>query len=128
MELTRDIALYLHGMGLIGDLGQDTFLDTRPEEPDNITSFHDTGGYPAEMAVLDLRRTVQVFVRDRAYKAGRRRIWALFKALDRPGNRIIKTDNRRMFCKAMQPPNFLGRDANNRVLFVFNMEIFTARD
>lgn len=127
-ELSRDVGSYLISLGLAKGMGVDVFLNTRPDQPDNLISIFDTGGYPAELSIPNLRRTIQVMVRDMSYSAGRERIWALFKALDKPGNRVITMNGRKTHTRAMQPPVPIDRDASNRVLFVFNVEVVTSRD
>ncbi len=125
--LIRDIALLLQSEG-IGTLGTDIFLAYRPDEPDEVISIYDTGGYPAELELPDLRRTVQILVRGKSYATTHSRIWQIYKLLDRPGERLILANGRKMIARAMQPPTLLDRDAVNRVLFVFNLTIITRRD
>lgn len=127
-ELTRDIATYLVSESLVNAIGTDIFLDARPDSPDNLVSIFDTGGFPAETSISDLKRTAQVLVRDTSYAVGREKIWAIYKAIDRPNNRVITANGRKMHIKAVQPPVLMDRDASNRTLFIFNVQIWTSRD
>ena len=125
--LIRDIALLLQSEG-IGTLGADIFLAYRPDEPDDVIAIYDTGGFPAEPELPDLRRTVQISVRGKSYAATYSRIWQMYRLLDRPEERLITANGRKMIARAMQPPTLLDRDASNRVLFVFNLQAWTGRD
>jgi len=127
-ELTRDMALYLRDQGHVTAINMDVFLDNRPDKPDNLVSIYDTGGFPAEQAITDLKRTAQMLIRDKSYDAARIKAWDIYKALDKPGNRVIISNGRKMLVKAVQPPTFLNRDASDRALFVFNIQMWTSRD
>jgi hypothetical protein len=109
-------------------VGTDIFLDARPDQPDDLVAVFDTGGYPAQAVLPDLRRTVQITVRSKSYAVARKKIWQIFSLLDRPENRFIEINNRKMVAQAMQPPLLLERDANNRGVFVFNLAVWTSRD
>ena len=125
--LIRDIALLLQSEG-IGTLGADISLADRPDQPDDVITIYDTGGFPAELELPDLRRTAQISVRGKSYQAAHSRIWQIYKLLDRPEERLITANGRKMIARAMQPPTFIDRDASNRVLFVFNLQAWTGRD
>ncbi len=126
--LIREVALYLQSLGQ-GTFGVNLSLGWEPPSPDSSLTLYDTGGYPSESALPDLRRTLQVRVRDRDYPAGHARIWAAFNALDRPENRVLVTPGgSRLRCRALQPPRAIGQDANGRWLFVFNLEVMASRD
>ena len=125
--LIRDIALLLQSEG-IGTLGADIFLADRPDEPDDVIAIYDTGGFPAEPELPDLRRTVQISVRGKSYEATYSRIWQIYRLLDRPAERLITANGRKMIARAIQPPTFNKRDAANRITFVFNLQAWTGRD
>ena len=125
--LIRDIALLLQSEG-IGTLGADIFLAYRPDEPDDVIAIYDTGGFPAEPELPDLRRTVQISVRGKSYEATYSRIWQIYRLLDRPAERLITANGRKMIARAIQPPTFNKRDAANRITFVFNLQAWTGRD
>lgn len=125
--LIRDIALLLQSEG-IGTLGADIFLADRPDEPDDVIAIYDTGGFPAEPELPDLRRTVQISVRGKSYAATYSRIWQIYRLLDRPAERLITANGRKMIARAIQPPTFNKRDAANRITFVFNLQALTGRD
>lgn len=125
--LIRDIALLLQSEG-VGTLGTDIFLGMRPDQPDDLVAIFDTGGFPAELEIPDLCRTVQVTVRGKSYATAHGRIWQVYHLLDRPDDRLVIANGRKMIARAMQPPTLLDRDATNRVMFVFNLQAWTGRD
>ena len=125
--LIQDIATYLQTNNL-GTMGTNLFLGTEPDLPDSATTLYDTGGNPAEMRLSDLRRTVQIRVRDMSYSSGETRIWAIYNLLDTPDSRFIVMNGRKTVVRAMQPPVMITRDQNNRCIFVFNIQCVTIRD
>lgn len=126
--LIRDIAEYLQANG-VGSIGTNIFLGTRPDSPDNVVCLFPTGGFAQNLALDDVRMTVQVLVRDKSYPTCYNRIWQVFNLLDKTQNRLITAPSgRKMVVRAMQPPFLLERDANNRVVFVFNAAVWTRRD
>ncbi len=127
-ELVRDIAVYLITKKHATAVSKDVFLNSRPDKPDDLISLYDTGGFPPEIAISPLRRTVQVSTRNILYASGWELIWDLFKCLDTPEKRVFIMNGRKLFIKATQPPSFLGRDDSNRALFSFNLEVITTRD
>ncbi len=129
-ELARDIAQYLIDKGEAQGLGQDIFLNDRPESPDQLISISDTGGYPAELTIGDLRRTLQILIRGhfQGYIWAYKKAWNIYRALDRPGNRVLDLNGRQAHIKATQPPTPLGRDDGGRMRFVFNLTVTTRRD
>jgi len=131
-ELVEDIAQYLVDNGLAQGLAQDVFLDCRPDQPDKVISLFDTGGYPAEIGLSDLKRTVQVSVRGTAEAGGaadaKSAIWRLFNLLERPEARTHQMGSRRAIIRAMQPPMSIGPDENGRPIWAFNLSIWTLHD
>lgn len=127
-ELTRDIAAYLESAGLVAGAGVDVFLDSRPDQPNNLVSIWDTGSYPPEYGISDIKRTVQITVRNTSSALSKSKSWAIFKALDKPENRVVMLNGRKAQIKAMQSPHFLETDASNRTLYVFNLGVTTSRD
>lgn len=99
-----------------------------PDQPDNMLVLYPTGGYPPDPVLPDVHLTVQVRVRDKSYSQAHLRIWQAFNLLDRPGNRLVVVDGRKMVVQALQPPFFLEQDGNGRFSFVFNISARTRRD
>jgi hypothetical protein len=126
--LIRDIAQYLEASS-IGALGVDIFLDHEPDQPDNCITLYDTGSFAPYSQILDLRRTMQVRVRDASYPAGYDRIWRIFCLMDTPGNRFTVLPNgRKVIFQAMQAPQQIDVDATGRHILVFNLSIMAGRD
>ena len=125
--MIRDIGTYLVAQGLANGIGTDVFLDTRPDKPDDVISIFEYPGPPSTIQD-DLSRRVQIMVRSISYASSRAKAWAIFNLLDRPDSRTITVNGRRGWFKALQQPHKLDIDANNRVIFVFNLEVLTSRD
>ena len=125
--MIRDIGTYLVAQGLANGISTDVFLDTRPDNPDDVISIFEYPGPPTTIQD-DISRRVQIMVRNKSYASARAKAWAIFNLLDRPDDRIITVNGRRGWFKALQQPNKLDIDANNRVIFVFNLEVLTSRD
>ena len=128
MSLLDDLGQHLEDHG-IGTVTADIFLDRQPDEPANVVILYDTAGPGSYSQLQDLRRTVQVRVRHTGYDTGYAKVWSVFNLLDKPGARcLVLPGGRRASCKAMQPPELMGQDANGRWFWVFNLEIVTSRD
>jgi hypothetical protein len=128
-ELIRDIGQYFidnsHGI----EIGQDIFLNYRPDQPDNITCIYEYAGHPVEPGIEALQRKVQILVRDLDDLTCEKRSWDLFKICDIPEQRIITTNSGRwMVTQAMQSPFKLEIDPHNRTIYIFNLSITASRD
>lgn len=124
----RDIAEILQSQG-IGTLGTDLFLVQIPFQPDSLIALIPTGGYATDLPISDVRLTAQVFARDTSEENCYNKIWRVFNALIGDENRcLIAPSGRKMVIQALQPPESLGRDENNRAIYVFNIAAWTRRD
>ena len=117
-ELASDLALYLISLGDATSLGVDIFVGYTPDTPHNLTTIYDTGGYPSDLTLDVLKRTVQISVRDTDINTAREQIWQLYTHLDNPESRVVTYNGRKMRLRAVQPPSSLGLDSLNRQTYV----------
>ncbi|MCR4398935.1 MAG: minor capsid protein [Firmicutes bacterium] len=125
--LIQDIAAYLEVNG-VGAVGADIFFGHLPDQPECAIALYPTGGFSQDLNLDDVRLTAQVLVRGRSYQEAYEKVWRTFNLLDRPADRLIVANGRKMVVKAMQPPFFMNRDEANRFLFAFNVMVDTRRD
>jgi hypothetical protein len=121
MSLISELKAYLVSKGVTTPI----FLGYRPESPDKQVSLFDTGGEPPDEVLPDIKRTVQVSIRDTDQDKSSVTAWSLFAILENPENRVVKYNSRKMRIKAMQPPTFINYDTSQRAITVFNLEIDT---
>jgi len=127
-NLLDDIASYLLAQGVITGVGIDTFIDNKPESPDDCICIFEYSGTPTTAISEAIERSVQIVVRDSNYLTARSKAWLLHYLLD-PQDRFIQaTPQRWMLSAARQQPYKMGIDENNRIEFVFNLSITTYRD
>ena len=130
-ELAEDVIRYLISKGIATAIGTDAFMGYLPdtdEVPPGALVVYDTGGGPSQFAIPDLKRTMQISIRDMGYEATRLRAWLAFNALDNPLGRVYRVNGRNALIKALQPPTVIKRDDQGRITFVFNISIITTRD
>jgi hypothetical protein len=123
--------LYLIANSQAAAIGTDIFLDTRPDQPDNLISIFEYAGLPTTTGVDALDRRVQVLVRNKSYATARAKAWAIFNLLDRADTRgegVQLTPDRVAIIQALQTPFKLETDASGRTVFVFNLAVATTRD
>jgi hypothetical protein len=121
--LIEDIGDYLVSKGQTAP-----YYDYRPEVPDNLTTLIDTGGYDPDEVLVDLKRTVQVAVRNADKQTAKSNIWDVYGIIERPGNRFFVSNGRKMNIKAMQPPTWIYDDEKGRAIYAFNIEVNTVGD
>jgi len=127
-NLLDDIATYLVTQGAITGVGIDTFIDNKPESPDNCVCIFEYSGLPTTAISEAIERSVQIIVRDTNYLNARSKAWLLHYLLD-PQDRFLQaTTQRWMLSAARQQPYKLGLDQSNRTEFVFNLSVTTYRD
>ncbi|AVX21597.1 hypothetical protein SAMN02745885_01654 [Carboxydocella sporoproducens DSM 16521] len=126
--LIRDIADLIQAGGE-GTVGINIFLGQLPVDPDGAVAIYPTGGFKQTLPIPAVKATAQVIIRALGYEDAYNRAWRIFSLLDDGGKgNKISPSGREMVIKAMQPPFFLERDETGRVLFVFNIEIWTGRE
>lgn len=133
--LIRDIALYIDGLGL-GDYHEDgfdtdnnVFLNMLPQNPDNVICIYDTGGSGNDIGFPEIRRNVQVFVRNESALTGSTVIWGIYNALIRTeDNGFLFINNRKMLIKSISAPVFIGKDTNGLFEYSANFSIITQSD
>lgn len=126
--MTRDIAQFLIANGQATAIGNDVFLDNRPDQPDNLISIFEYAGPPTTIGVEALDRRVQILVRNKSYATARQKAWVIFNLLDNPERISQYTSNRWAVANALQTPFKLEVDTSNRTVFVFNLSVVTYRD
>lgn len=118
--LLDDIGQYLQQQN-IGLLGTDIFLSQLPDL-DNCIALFEYGGEAPELHSNIEKPRLQVMVRNVDYQTGRTTIEQMKNILHGLSEQIIN-GKRYLLIKALQSPEFLGYDENNRAEFVCNFEI-----
>jgi hypothetical protein len=119
--LLDDMGQYLQEQS-IGLLGTDIFLSLLPAEIDNCIALFEYAGEAPELHSNIEKPRLQVMVRNVDYQTGRMTIEQVKTALHGLSEQIIN-GKRYLLIKALQSPEFLGYDENNRAEFVCNFEI-----
>jgi hypothetical protein len=107
-----------------GTLAVDLFIDSRPDTPDTCVALTTTGGQTPtwvhdSAAVSTELPTFQVLARSKSTTAARDKVHAIYAYLQTLGNSMI---NGVFFQRLvpLQTPFNMGRDGNNRWLWVVN--------
>lgn len=125
-EMTRNLAAYMVAQGTGTALNQDVFLERQPPLPAKCICLTDTGGYPPSGGIPDLKRTMQVMVRDQGVKAAKQTAWTIYGLFSPVGGRHIKaTDGTVYLTLAVAPPSPLGEDDDGRQLYALNLIVTT---
>ncbi|QCX32456.1 hypothetical protein FDN13_01380 [Caloramator sp. E03] len=119
--LLDDIGQYLEEQN-IGRLGTDIFLSLLPEDIDNCIALFEYGGEAPELHSNIEKPRLQAMVRNVDYQTGRMTIEQIKNILHGLSEQIIN-GKRYLLIMALQCPEFLGYDENNRSEFVCNFEI-----
>ncbi len=130
MRLLWDIAAYLTGLGLIAGAGEDTFIDFKPETPDNIVSIHEYKGDPVSAYTDVVHRSVQIVVRNKDATAANALANQLCKAFV-PKNetkRIDFTPTRWGQVHVRQVPYKFLQDESDRFHYGFSLGITTTME
>ena len=132
--LIEDIAKHLDGLGYGNyfDTGYDEtnniFLNNMPKNPDSIIAIYDTGGEGKDIGFTEIKRNVQIVVRNDGFSNGNYLSWAIFNALTTSNtNGYLKIDSRKMLIKG-RPPIAIGKDNNGLFEWSINFEIWTKDD
>ncbi|MDO6355114.1 minor capsid protein [Caloramator sp. CAR-1] len=118
--LLDDIGQFLQEQ-TIGLLGADIFLSQLPDL-DNCIALFEYGGEAPELHSNIEKPRLQVMVRNIDYQVGRMKIEQIKNTLHGLSEQIFN-GKRYLLIKALQSPEFLGYDENNRAEFVCNFEI-----
>ena len=130
-ELAEDVIRYLISKEIATAIGVDAFIGYIMETDDipaKCLAVFDTGGGQSELALSDVKRTLQIFVRDQDYDTGRKNAWLAYNALDKPKGRVLTMNGRKGLVRALQVPTAIKRDTKDRTTFVFNISVITTRD
>ena len=105
------------------------FLNVLPPKPENVICLYDTGGSGNAIGFPDLRRSVQLFVRDVYFENGDEKIWAIYNSLtDISTQGFISINGRKMLIKSVNTPISIGKDPNGLFEFSCNFNIITKGD
>jgi len=121
-RLVDNLATYLVSQGICGAKGTGIFIGDLPEKQNNAVKIEQTGGVEPDKYLKVEQPTVQVMVRNTSYPNGLDKIKEIYDALHQQGDDLVLeaggVDVMTVF--ALQEPTHIGKDANNRHLFVVN--------
>jgi hypothetical protein len=133
--LVETLARYLDGLdyGNFFDDGYHTqnniFINTLPQEPNNIVAIYDTGGQGKSIGLSDTRRTVQILVRHEKQRDANFLAWKIHNALTTHNTSgFIFIDDRKMLVTSNNTPTFIGKDTNGLFEYSINFLIWTRDD
>ena len=127
MTLLEDIVTYLTNEGTVQGAGIDTFIDFKPETPDNIVSLHEYQGDPVSPYTNVVHRSVQVVVRNKTATEAKRLAVAIYNKLlpvDET-KKVVFTDNRWGQVHLRHNPHKFSQDESDRIHYGFNFGITT---
>lgn len=127
MTLLQDIITYLTNAGVVDGAGIDSFIDFKPETPDNIVSLHEYQGDPVSPYTNVVHRSVQIVVRDTSAAKAQAKAMAIYEAL-RPKNddkRVDLTESRWGQVHIRHVPHKFSQDENDRIHYGFSLGITT---
>jgi len=126
--LLDEVGAYLEGQN-VALKGQNLFLGTRPEDPDEILYVLEYPGMPPEYqndgqstGPVREQPQLQVTVRGRDYESARRLIQNAWLALNRVTN-VTLSGKFYQSIRATSSPALIGRDQSDRVLLSFNASV-----
>lgn len=119
----RDMISLLESSAIsAGEFEKDLFVGLMPHKPDNATTAYDTGGFEPESGYNYERPTVQFTVRNHSYSDGFALAQNIMDSLN--GLYGVVVDGYRYIgIWAMNGPNSIGRDDNNRCQFTVNFRL-----
>lgn len=129
MSTLDEVGAYLEAEG-VGTVGTDIFLGQLAHTPDDQVAVYEFEGavptfvHDAGVPISE-RPRIQAIARNESYSVGRTKIEAVYTALNKVANQALSaTTYHRIF--PLQPPFFLKRDENDRVLFACNFQVLKA--
>lgn len=124
-DVLGDLGSLITAAGL-ATLGDNLFLGSEPDQPDDVTTLYEYLG--AAPAYIQERQSpayvsprVQVVSRSKEYTTAERHAWEMFGVLS--SGTVLINGNRYVFIHPLSQPGLIGRDANDRVLVAFNVEV-----
>lgn len=128
-DFLTDLASYLIENGIGSGIGEDIFLDYRPEKPDRVIVLTEYSGFRPQRKVDVVNRRVQILVRDKNYEYSKSLIWKIFNLLNDPEkDEIFTPSGRWMITSPLQTPSRLNIDDKNRSVYVYNLGVVTTKD
>jgi hypothetical protein len=113
--LATDIAEYLEDQS-IGTVGTDIFVGQMPDTTSNAIAIYEYAGTPPECVGHVENPRLVVRVRNTIYANARSKARDILYALHTKADSTIESHSY-LYIRAVGSINYLGRDAENRVLF-----------
>lgn len=131
MGMVEDVATYLDTNSTRFTLGTNLFLNYLPSEPNRAASIIETAGLPparvfGSTSVAWEQGRVQLACRSTSSATARADVDAAFTVLEGVQNQTL-TSNLFLRVSAAQSPFLLERDAQNRVVFAVNFDVWRTR-
>ena len=127
MILIEQLAEFFEKQG-IGTKNTSIHPGQMPSSPDNVVVIRNSGGYDPHPEVRLANPTFQVMVRDVLEPDAIKKSWKIYAELNR--KHMLKLEEKDgeedddritlRWCYALAPPQSLGPDENNRILYVTN--------
>ncbi len=108
--------------GYLQNVATPIYKGTMPDTPDDCIGLFEYAGEPISLDWRGESPNLQVMVRNKSYEQGRLTIANIQRALHGVNNKDIN-GTRYLLIRALQSPEHLGRDENNRCEFVQNFQI-----
>jgi hypothetical protein len=130
MTVETELGVFLQQHGL-GTRGTDIFEGRMPDTPDRVIALTSYMGAPG-VNVHNLPGTaiqkphLQVAVRDASYAAAEALVQQVYAAVDAIRNQVLSGVSW-LAAMTLQPPFLMNRDANEKPVFVFNIEVWRAQ-
>lgn len=126
MSVLPDLTQLLQTEG-VGTVGTDIFMNRRPDSPDTCITLTNYSGEDSRLRgdtniPADERLSVQVAVRSDSYATAQTLAEQAYVALHFR-HKTLASGRRYAWSKANQLPGFIGVDANDRKLIVFNLRL-----
>lgn len=133
-DMLLAVVNYLQHEGIVAGDSIDTYRDFTPDKPDKAVILQEYPGLGTFRGAKGAHRRFQVIVRSSAEDPEWSKIkaWEVFNALNKPERVVVDERgwglNLWGVLEPIQVPSKLKVDYNNRVHYVFNMNIITDRD
>jgi len=125
VALLDEIGIELQSAG-IGTRATDIFEGFQPDSPDNCIALFEYGGSGYDLVVDTEDTRLEALVRNDTYTTGRAKCRDIIEALHGLSNTALSGTNYRII-RALQSPNYLGRDSKNRYEWSINFKIVKDR-
>lgn len=123
MSIIEEIGAYIEEIGL-GVVAQNIFLNTFPDQPDDLITITQVGGMPQILPLNDYYLSYQFRVRSVSHLKAQGKIDQIYNLLEKD-RRFVTAKNRIVIVRNLRPPFFLLSDDNERANYVLNVEFLT---